>query len=113
MVIGVKIKDRKTSDYMTKGKGWNKKGKTWSCLRDAKLAVCPSCMYVNGKELTADFLIFEDNGSMKIIPVATYIIDYLIREAEHSYRKENILQSIENIKKYCKENNIELGETNE
>ena len=68
MVIGVKIKDRKTSDYMTKGKGWNKKGKTWSCLRDAKLAVCPSYMYVRSRWLVAKpMFAFVGSSSVRYI----------------------------------------------
>lgn len=113
MVVAVKIKNRETNEYMKKGGGWNKKGKSWSCLKDAKLAICPNYGY-SEKELDSDFITFDENGTVEVIPVAVYFLDYFTREARDSfYRRPKALNEIEKIKKYCEENNIDLGEAHE
>lgn len=120
MVIGVKIKNRKTGEFRTAGSysHWNKTGKTWSNLKNAKLSVCPNhwnCKQNGGfikayqNELDSDFLIFNDNGTSEIIPVAQYFIEKLTKEYEEGgYGAERAEMTVKEVKQYCKENNIEL-----
>ena len=118
MVIGVKIKNRKTGKFRTAGSygGWNKIGKTWSNLKNAKLAVCPNYWdYTQNfieaykREIDSDFLIFNDDGTSKIMPVAQYFIEKLTEEyKEGGYGAERAEIALKEVKQYCKENNIEL-----
>lgn len=112
MILGVKIQNRETKEFMRKGCGWSKIGKVWSTLRDAKLAICPH-YYAGGiseKELNSDFLIINDDGTIEKTPVAVYFMDYFKRKLKHGYNKENILNIIGQIRRYCNENNIVLEE---
>lgn len=112
MILGVKIQNKETKEFYCKGGGWNKVGKVWSRLRDAKLAICPHYYgWNNGidkKELNSEFLIINDDGTQEKIPVALYFLDYFKRELKWGYKKDKIQDVIKQIKKYCKENNIEL-----
>lgn len=122
MVIGVKIKNRKTGEFRKAGSysHWNKIGKTWSNLKNVKLSVCPN--YWNYKqsgdfikayqnELNSDFLIFNDNGTSETIPVAQYFIEKLTKEHEEGgYGTEKAEMALKEVKQYCKENNIKLKE---
>ena len=118
MVIGVKIKNRKTGKFRTAGYcgGWNKIGKTWSNLKNAKLAVCPNYWdYTQNfieayqREIDSDFLIFNDDETSKIMPVAQYFIESLIKEVNRQgYGYEKAENALKEVKKYCKENNIKL-----
>lgn len=114
MILGVKIQNRETKEFMGKGCRWSNVGKVWSRLRDTKLAICPHYYgWNNGlitKELNSDFLIINDNGTTEKIPVALYFIDYFSRELKHCYNKEKVQNIIEQIMQYCKDNNIELEE---
>lgn len=121
MVIAVKIKNRKTGEYRTKGWYccWNKLGKSWIRLRDAKLAVCPDHWYCNQygdfikayqKELESDFIVFNDDGTSKIIPVAQYFIERLTRETDGGYGSDRAERALKEVKQYCKDNNIEIKE---
>lgn len=118
MVIGVKIKNRKTGKFRTAGSygGWTKIGKTWSNLKNAKLAVCPSYWdYTHNffkayqNEMDSDFLIFNDDGTSRIMPVAQYFIEGLTKEvSRQGYGYEKAEKALKEVKKYCKENNIKL-----
>lgn len=120
MVIGVKIKDRKTGEFRQTGSysRYNKIGKTWSNLRNAKLSVCPSYwnykqygdfIKLYQKELDSDFLVFKDNGTLEIIPVAKYYVEKLTKEVErHEYGYEKVEKALNEIKEYCSNNNINI-----
>ena len=113
MVLAVKIQNRETGEFYCKGGGFGKKGKAWTALGYAKLAICPHSYYwcgINSKDLNSDFIIMNDNGIIEKMPVALYFMDYFTRELKHSYDKKKIKNIIEQIKEYCKENNIELEE---
>lgn len=120
MVIGVKIKNRKTGEFRPAGYcvRWNKIGKTWSNLRNAKLSICPS--YWNYKqygdfiksyqnELDSDFLVFKDDGTSETIPVAKYYIERLTKEVNrHGYCYEKVEKVLNEVKEYCNRNNINI-----
>ncbi len=112
MVLAVKIQNRETGEYYCKGGGFGKKGKAWSTLGYAKLAICPSsysfARNINYKELNSDFIIINDDGTIEKKPVALYFLDYLTRELKSAYNRENIQNLIEQVKGFCKSNNIEL-----
>ncbi len=123
MVIAVKIKNRVTGEFRPKGfcSFWNKTGKSWTSLRNAKLAVCPDFWNCDKcgdfikkyqKELESDFWIFHDNGVKEIIPVARYFIEKLTKEVEGSYGSERAKRALEDVKQYCKDKNIKVGEIN-
>ena len=117
MILGVKIQNKETKQYMAKGGGWNNIGKVWSRLRDAKLAICPHYYGWHGgidmKDLNSEFIIINEDGTQKRIPVALYFMDYFRREFKYGYKKDEIQKIIEQITQYCKENGIELEETKE
>lgn len=111
MVLAVKIQNRETGEFYCKGGGFGKKGKAWATLGYAKLAICPHGYYfygINSEELNSDFIIINDNGTIEKMPVALYFMDYFTREQKHSFNREKIQNIIEQIKQYCKDNNIEL-----
>ena len=121
MIIAVKIRNRVTGEYRPKGycNIWSKTGKSWARLKDAKLAVCPDHWHCKlegdfiknyQKELESDFLIFHDNRENEIIPVAQYYIERLTKEADSGYGSERANRELEEVRKYCKENNIFLKE---
>ena len=114
MVIGVKIRNRKTGEFRPKGfcTVWNKKGKTWASLRDAKLSVCPSYwgyeeygdfVKCYKKELDSDFIIFNDDGTSEKIPVLEYYIERIQKKIDKHYIGYELLEQIlKEIKEYCK-----------
>lgn len=113
MVLAVKIQNRETGEFYCKGGGFGKKGKAWATLGYAKLAICPHSYYygkLNNKELNSDFIIINDNGTIEKMPVALYFMDYFTRELKHCYNKEKVQNIIEQINKYCRDNNINLEE---
>ena len=114
MILAVKIQNRETGEFYCKGGGFGKKGKAWSTLGYAKLAICPSTYcYANGvdiKELNSDFIIINDDGTINKEPVAVYFLDYFQRNKKRVYNKEKIENLIEQIKLFCKNNNIEIKE---
>lgn len=117
MILGVKIQNRITKEYMTKGGGWNKIGKVWSRLSDAKKAICPfDYRYWENtillKGLSSDFIIINEEGIIEKMPVAIYFIEYFQRELKRTNRKELVQQYLNQIKQYCKVNNIETETTN-
>ncbi len=113
MVLAVKIQNKETGEFYCKGGGFGKKGKAWATLGYAKLAICPTYYTygINNKELNSDFIIINDDGNIEKMPVALYFLDYFTRELKHTYRKEKVQKIIEQIKQYCKDNNIKLEET--
>ncbi len=121
MVIAVKIRNRITGEFKRAGsyRSWNKTGKSWVRLRDAKLAVCPDHWYCNNKgdftsryrlELDSDFLVFNDDGTSKVIPVAQYFVERLTRECDGGYGSDRAERALKEVLEYCKENNIRLEE---
>lgn len=113
MILGVKIQNRETKQYMGKGISWNKVGKVWSRFRDAKLAICPVYLIYHGsiegyeKELNSDFIIINDDGTQERKPVAIYFIDYIKRN-ERWHNKEKVELILKQISQFAKTNNIEL-----
>ena len=67
MILAVKIQNRETGEYYYKGGEFGKKGKVWSTLGYAKLAICPSSFArnINYKELNSDFIIINDDGTIE------------------------------------------------
>ena len=121
MILGVKILNRKTGKYRRAGWycSWNKVGKTWSRLRDAKLSVCPDTWYCNQKgdfirayekELNSDFIIINDDGTTETMPIAKYYIERLTREADGGLGSERAERALEEVKQFCKDNDIRLEE---
>ena len=100
MIVAVKIYCPLTEEFMGKGGYWNKKGKSWSCLKDAKLAICPNYGF-NEKETCSEFWLFSDDGTLQKQPVSDYFIDYFerqIKEAifeESRYKYRNALNLIQ------------------
>lgn len=108
-MLGVKIQNRTTGKYARKGiAGWSEKGKVWSDLRDAKLAICPTWWHhkeqIMEDRLNADFVIIDDDGKVTKQPCAIYILDYLKRQ------KGVDSEVIKTIEKFCRKNNIEIKE---
>ena len=48
----------------------------------------------------------------EIIPVARYFIEKLTKEVEGSYGSERAKRALEDVKQYCKDKNIKVGEIN-
>lgn len=113
MILGVKIQNRETKSFMTRGGGWSKIGNTWANFKNAKLAIYihpwrvdkESFIKEYSRELKSDFIIMSDDGNIERMPVALYFIDYLTRKSKNHSEIEELIQSV---KQYCKENNIEL-----
>lgn len=110
MVLAVKIQNKETGEFYCKGGGFGKKGKAWTTLGYAKLAICPKYYRygIDNKELNSDFIIINDDGTIEKMPVALYFLDYFTRELKHSYDKEGIQNIIKQITEYCKLSNVEL-----
>lgn len=111
-MLGVKIQNRNTKKYATKGiNSWNERGKVWSTLRDAKLAICPKWWrykcHIDYNLLNSDFIIVNDDATIEKEPCINYILDYLNREKVWGYIYPEVLEEIRN---YCKKNNIEIKE---
>lgn len=81
MVLGVKIKNRETGLFRLKDGRFSKNGKTYSTLAFAKTAVTNGIgwLSIDSKLLNCDFIIFNDDGKIEIIPVKNHIIDYFNR----------------------------------
>lgn len=102
MIVAVKIYCPLTEEFMTKGGGWNKKGKSWSSLKDAKLAICPNYGF-NEKETCSEFWLFSDEGTLKKEPVSDYFIEFFtkrLRETESDYYRNKCCQSLNLIKQF-------------
>lgn len=106
MILGVKIKNRENGLFRLRDGRFSKNGKTYSTLGFAKSSITNDISWyrVNKDLLKCDFIVFNDDGSIQIIPVKTHIIDYFERELKRkqnlkmSYEKENYsTQDIENV----------------
>ena len=107
MIVAVKIYNPESCDFMCAGKGWNKKGKSWSSLRDAKLAVCPNYGF-SYKEAKSEFWLFYDDGKLEKIPVYDYFIEYFERKTIiNGASKIEIIKKLQYLKNIKKENEKE------
>ena len=106
MIVAVNIYCPLTEEFMTKGGGWNKKGKSWSCLKDAKLAICPKYGF-NEKKTCSVFWLFSDEGTLKKEPVSDYFTDFFtkkLKETKSDYNINKYCQSLKLIEQYIKSN---------
>ena len=104
MIVAVKIYNPDKEEFMCKGGGWNKKGKSWSSLKDAKLAICPNYGY-SYTEVNSEFWLFSDDGKLEKIPVYHYFIDYFerqIKESRYDSYKEKNTKRLKELTDYLK-----------
>lgn len=104
MIVAVKIYCPLTEEFMKKGGGWNKKGKSWSYLKDAKLAICPNYGF-DEKEACSEFWLFSDDGTLQKQPVSDYFIDYFenrLKKTTNSYYRDKYSNALYLIQQYIK-----------
>lgn len=104
MIVAVKIYCPLTEEFMTKGGGWNKKGKSWSCLKDAKLAICPNYGF-SEEETCSEFWLFSDEGTLKKEPVSDYFIEFFenrLKKTTHLYYRDKYSNALNLIQQYIK-----------
>lgn len=96
LILGVKIRDRKTGLYMLKDGRLSKNGKTYSTLGFAKSSITNKTYIYNDnykKWLNYDFVLLKDYGSIEMIPVKEHIIDLFNRKLKENIERKEYYDS--------------------